>query len=109
MQTVNFSVIRGDDFNQVIQFRDADDTPIDISSWTDLTAKLDDIDRLSEQAITVAVVTAETGLVRLTLAAAITETLLGAYLWDFQRTLSGSVKTMMGGAFVVSADVTTIV
>jgi hypothetical protein len=109
MQVVNFTIVRGDDFNQVVQFMDADDLPIDISSWTDLTAKLVDIDRLLEQDITITIVTAETGLVRLTLAAAITARLLGAYLWDFQRTLSSNVKTMMGGAFVVSADVTTLV
>lgn len=107
MQTVNFSIIRGDSFNQVVQFQDENDVPIDITSWSNLLAELQTIDGEDIATISVSVVNAATGLVRLTLANTITDDLIGAYIWDFERTDgSAEVKTMMGGYFNVKSDVT---
>lgn len=108
MQEVNFDVVRGDDFIKAVQFKDDDDVVIDISSWTALTATLIDIDGEAIAEFTIEVLDAPNGIIRLSLAASITDDLIGAYNWDFQRTLSEKVKTMMGGYINFTADVAVV-
>jgi hypothetical protein len=108
MQEVNFEVIQGDDFSATVQFRNSS-TPINIGAWTDLKAQVHDIDGNLVGDFVIQVLTPNEGIVKLTLAGTITGSMIGAYLWDFQRTASGAVKTMMGGYINVGADVTALV
>lgn len=108
MQTVNFDFVRGDTFNKVVQFRDNANVPINITSWSNMLAEVEDIDGNEITGMTISIVDATTGMVRLVVAAEVTALLTGCYLWDFQRTVNGELKTMMGGYFNASADIAVV-
>jgi len=49
---------------------------------------------------------AATGVVGYAVSDADTDDMSGDYVWDFQQSVGGSVRTLMGGKFQVYADVT---
>lgn len=61
-------------------------------------------------AIDVEVDTAEAadGILVLRVDEEITQTLTGAYVWDLQQTIGGTVRTILAGAWIFDADVTRI-
>lgn len=108
MQEVNLEVVRGDTISEIVQFKTAEDVAINISNWTELTAKIKDVDGNHIESFDIAQLDVPNGIIELTLADTITAEMLGAYTWDFQRNELGNIKTMMGGFISVTADVTMI-
>lgn len=107
MQTVNFEIVRGDDFSRVLQFRQ-NDTPLNITTWT-LNGQLrQKYDAETKTTLGLAKVDAAQGTVRVTLTKAQTVVLKGIYVWDIERTVSGATDTPVGGQITVSPDVTRI-
>jgi hypothetical protein len=90
-QTLDIDVRRGDDLTIPLTFTTDGTTPIDISTWT-LTAEVrtsfDDANPLAS--FTIAVTNAATGQATISLAAADLALMHGKYVWDLQRSITGS-------------------
>lgn len=104
---LNYKVVRGDDFSDVVTIKEGfPAAAVDVSART-YTAQ---IRRTKNGDIVAAFVIdmsgAASGEVIFSLEDAVTADLDGAYFWDFQQDISGVIRTLMGGHFVVDEDVT---
>lgn len=104
---LNYTMVRGDDFADEVTIKEGDPAAaVDVSSRT-FTAQL----RATPDGTVVAsfvidMTSAATGVVGYSLADTVTDDLSGSYVWDFQQSTAGVVRTLMGGSFTVLKDVT---
>lgn len=106
---LNYSIVRGDDFADVVTIKEGGPpaVPVDVSART-YTAQV----RPSADSTTVTATfsidmsNAASGEVGYSIADTVTDDMLGGYVWDFQQVVGGVTRTLMGGSFVVVADVT---
>lgn len=106
---LNYKITRGDDFADTVTIKEGDPAvPVDVSGRT-YTMQL----RTTPDATTVTATftidmsNAVSGEVTYSLADTTTDDLLGLYFWDFeQESAGGVIRTLMGGQFLVVADVT---
>ena len=104
---LSYKIVRGDDFADVVTINEGDTPePADVSART-YTAQL----RRTKNGAVVANFVIDSsgagdGEIGYSLADTVTDDLEGSYVWDFQQDSGGVIRTLMGGAFVVDADVT---
>jgi hypothetical protein len=104
---LNYTMVRGDDFADVVTIKEGDPAAaVDVSART-YTAQL----RASADGAVVAtfsidMTSAASGEVGYSLADTTTDDLAGGYVWDFQQDSAGVIRTLMGGSFTVLKDVT---
>ena len=103
---LNYTIYRGDDFNAVMTIQE-EGVAVDVSDRT-YTAQLrrsPDGDVVEDFGIDMT--DAAAGDVGVILTDAVTADLDGSYVWDFQQeTAGGVVRTLAGGQFTVTKDVT---
>jgi hypothetical protein len=104
---LNYKITRGDDFADVVTIKEGDPSvAVDVSART-FTAQVrstPDGDVVASMVIDMA--SAASGEVGYSLADTVTDDLAGSYVWDFQQSTAGVIRTLMGGTFVVEKDVT---
>lgn len=105
---LDYKLVRGDDFGDTVLFQDDGDPPaaIDVSTRTFSAQVRSTPDGEVVASMSIDMTDAATGAVGYAIANADTDELSGEYVWDFQQSVGGSVRTLMGGKFVVYADVT---
>jgi hypothetical protein len=105
---LNFKITRGDDFAESFTIQEGDPlAPVDVSARTYTAQVRSDVDATTVTAtFSVDMTDAATGVIVLRLADTVTDDLSGAYVWDLQQDSAGVIRTLAGGAFNVSPDVT---
>lgn len=102
---VNFTVIKGDTFDAVVNFKDAEQKPLNFTGATLLMHIRDDNDSLmatlqSGAGFTIASSTVTFGYV--------TTLTPGTYFYDLQCTFANGLrKTLIGGKYKVQKEITT--
>lgn len=104
---LNYRIRRGDDFADTVTIREGQPlAAVDVSARV-YTAQ---VRRTAEGAVVatmgIDMTDAATGDVTYSIEDAVTATMKGDYVWDLQQSAAGVVRTLMGGAFKVDADVT---
>ena len=104
---LNYTMVRGDDFADQVTIKEGDPpAAVDVSART-YTAQLRSTpDGTVVASFTIDMSSAATGVVGYSLPDTTTDDLSGAYVWDFQQSSAGVIRTLMGGSFVVNKDVT---
>lgn len=101
----DYKIARGDDFADVITIQEGG-VAVDVSSRT-YTAQ---VRRTSEgpvvAAMSVNMAEAASGEVGIAIANTVTAGMSGDYVYDFQQSTGGVIRTLMAGKFVVARDVT---
>jgi hypothetical protein len=100
---------RGDDFALGLRFMEDDDTPYDISGWSDIEAQVrSSPDAAALLDFTVVVTDAPQGRLSVLADDLLVDDLpTGCLLcWDLQRVEAGSLRSMIGGRLVVEKDTT---
>lgn len=104
---LDYKITRGDDFADVVTIKEGSPAAaVDVSSRT-FTAQVRRTaggDVIAQMAIDMS--SAGSGEVGYSIADTVTATMGGVYVWDFQQSSGGVVRTLMGGKFSVSVDVT---
>lgn len=104
---LDYKIRRGDDFADTVTIKEGDPlAAVNVSART-YTAQVRQTpagDVVAQMSIDMA--SAATGQVTYRISDAVTGTMLGTYVWDFQQDTAGVVRTLMGGKFKVEADVT---
>lgn len=104
---LNYKMLRGDDFSDVVTIKEGDPpAAVDVSGRTykAQVRRSPGGDVIAEMSIDMTA--AASGEVGYAIADSITATLRGDYVWDFQQTVAGVIRTLMAGKFVVLLDVT---
>lgn len=104
---LNYKIVRGDDFADVVTIKEGDPAaPVDVSTrtYTAQVRSTPDGDVVATFSIDMS--SAASGEVGYTLADTVTAEMSGQYVWDFQQTTSGVIRTLMAGSFTVEKDVT---
>jgi hypothetical protein len=104
---LNYKILRGDDFADQVTIKEG--TPpvaVNVSSRTYTAQVRSTPDGTVVASMVIDMTSAATGVVGYSLADTVTDDLSGSYVWDFQQSSAGVVRTLMGGAFVVEKDVT---
>lgn len=104
---LDYRVVRGDDFADVVTIQEGDPAaPVDVSARTYTAQVRRTADGAIVASFSIDMTAAASGEVGYSLADTTTDDLSGEYVWDFQQSVAGVVRTLMGGKFVVYADVT---
>lgn len=104
---LNYTIVRGDDFaDQVTISEGTPAVPVDVSARTFTAQVRSTPDGTVVASMTIDMTDAATGIVAYSLPDTTTDDLSGAYVWDFQQSTGGVIRTLMGGSFVVLKDVT---
>lgn len=105
---LNYTMVRGDDFADQVTIKEGGPpaVAVDVSART-YTAQLRSTpDGTVVASFTIDMSEAASGVVGYSLPDTTTDDLSGAYVWDFQQSSAGVIRTLMGGSFVVNKDVT---
>jgi hypothetical protein len=104
---LNYRMLRGDDFADQVTIKEGDPpAAVDVSARTYTAQVRSTPDGAVVATFTIDMTSAATGVVGYSLPDTTTDDLSGSYVWDFQQSTGGVVRTLMGGAFVVDKDVT---
>lgn len=104
---LNYTVVRGDDFADTVTIKEGDPAvAVDVSARTYTAQVRASADGVVIAAMTIDMTNAATGVVAYSLPDTTTDDLAGGYVWDFQQSTGGVIRTLMGGSFVVLKDVT---
>lgn len=104
---LDYRIVRGDDFADTVTIKEGSPSAaVDVSARVFTAQVRETPDGPVVAAMTIDMVGAATGIVGYAIGDAVTATMDGAYVWDFQQSTSGVVRTLMGGKFLVSRDVT---
>jgi len=104
---LNYKIVRGDDFADVVTIKEGDPSaPVDVSPRTFAAQVRRTPDGAVVASMTIDMSSAASGEVGYALADTVTATMSGQYVWDFQQTTSGVIRTLMAGTFTVELDVT---
>jgi len=104
---LNYKILRGDDFADVVTIKEG--TPaaaVDVSSRTYAAQVRSTPDGDVVVSMTIDMSSAASGEVGYSIADTDTADMSGQYVWDFQQTSAGVIRTLMGGTFTVESDVT---
>lgn len=105
---LDYKVTRGDDFADTVTIKEGDPlAAVDVSARTytaQVRRKADDAEVVAQMSIDMT--DAATGQVTYSIADSVTDDMDGDYVWDFQQSTAGVVRTLMGGKFKISDDVT---
>ena len=104
---LDYKITRGDDFADTVTIKEGDPAvAVDVSSriYTAQVRRTKDGDVVAS--MTIDTTDAATGQISYSVADTVTEDMSGDYVWDFQQSSGGVVRTLMGGKFTVDADVT---
>ena len=104
---LNYRITRGDDFADTVTIKEGDPlAAVDVSArvFTAQVRATADGSVVAQMAIDMT--DAATGQVTYSIPDATTATMGGDYVWDFQQSSGGVVRTLMGGKFRVASDVT---
>lgn len=104
---LDYRIVRGDDFADVVTIKEGDPAAaVDVSARTYAAQVRADADGEIVASMAIDMSEAASGEVGYSIADTATDDMEGEYVWDFQQTTGGVVRTLMGGRFVVDADVT---
>lgn len=104
---LNYTMVRGDDFADEVTIKEG--TPaaaVDVSSRTYTAQVRATPDGAVVASFSIDMTSAASGVVGYSLADTVTDDLAGTYVWDFQQSTAGAVRTLMAGSFTVLKDVT---
>lgn len=104
---LNYKMTRGDDFADVVTIKEGDPSAaVDVSARTYASQVRSTPDGAIVVAMTIDMSSAASGEVGYSIADADTADMSGQYVWDFQQTTGGVIRTLMAGTFTVEKDVT---
>ncbi len=104
---LDYKIARGDDFADVVTIQEGTPAaPVDVSARTYTAQVRRSKDGDVVAAMAVDMTEAASGEVGYSIADTVTDDLRGEYVWDFQQSTAGVVRTLMGGKFIVDPDVT---
>lgn len=104
---LNYKIQRGDDFSDTITISEGSPAvPVDVSARTYAAKVRRTPNGDVVGTMTIDMTDAATGVVGYALSNTITDDMSGKYVWDFQQTTGGSVRTLLAGTFTVDLDVT---
>lgn len=104
---LNYKMIRGDDFADVVTIKEGEPSvPADVSGRTFAAQVRSAPDGDVVASMSIDMSSAASGEVGYSLADTVTAEMSGQYVWDFQQTTSGVIRTLMAGTFTVEKDVT---
>ena len=104
---LSYKIMRGDDFADQVTIKEGDPSAaVDVSARTFTAQVRSTPDGAVIASMTIDMASAASGVVGYSLADTTTDDLAGSYVWDFQQSTGGVIRTLMGGAFVVEKDVT---
>lgn len=105
---LDYRIVRGDDFADVVTIKEGSPTPVAVNVSTRTYAA--QVRRTKGGAVvaqmTIDMAAAASGDVGYAITDVVTADMSGDYVWDFQQTNGGVVRTLMGGKFTVDQDVT---
>lgn len=104
---LDYKITRGDDFSDTVTIKEGDPAAaVDVSSrtYTAQVRRTKDGDVVASMTIDTA--NAASGEIGYSISDTVTDDMSGEYVWDFQQSSGGVVRTLMGGKFTVDADVT---
>ena len=104
---LNYKITRGDDFADYVTIKEGDPAAaVDVSDRL-FTAQ---VRRTPNGAIVASMVIddseADDGIIGYSITDVTTSDMDGQYVWDFQQSTAGFVRTLMAGSFTVVQDVT---
>jgi hypothetical protein len=104
---LDYKMVRGDDFADTVTIKEGDPAAaVDVSARTYTAQVRSTPDGAVVASMVIDMADAATGVVGFSISDIATDDMSGEYVWDFQQSAGGSVRTLMGGKFVVYADVT---
>lgn len=105
---LNYKVTRGDDFADVVTIKEGvPAAAVDVSARTYRAQVRDTANATTIIAtMTIDMTNAATGEVGYSIPDTTLDDMSGNYVWDFEQTSAGVVRTLMGGSFQVVPDVT---
>lgn len=104
---LDYKITRGDDFADTVTIKEGSPAAaVDVSSRTYTAQVRQTKDGEVVASMTVDMTDAASGEVTYSIADTATADMVGDYVWDFQQSTSGVIRTLMGGKFTVDADVT---
>jgi hypothetical protein len=104
---LDYRITRGDDFADVVTIKEGSPpVAVDVSGRTFTAQVRRSADGEVVAAMAIDMSQAASGEVGYAVSDAVTATMRGAYVWDFQQAVGGVVRTLMGGKFIVDPDVT---
>jgi hypothetical protein len=104
---VNFTVLKGDTFDAVVTFKDAEQKPLNFTGATLLMHIKDDNDVLIATLQSGAGFTVSSNIVTFNYVPNSPTFTVGTYFYDLQCTFaSGLIKTLIGGKFKVLKEIT---
>jgi hypothetical protein len=105
---VNFTVLKGDTFDAVVTFRDAEQKPLNFTGATLLMHIKDDNDVLIATLQSGAGFTVSSNIVTFNYVPNSPTFTVGTYFYDLQCTFANGLrKTLIGGKFKVQKEITT--
>lgn len=103
---LDYRVRRGDDFADTVTIKEGSPlAAVDVSARTYTAQVRATADGVVVATMAIDMTAAATGTVGFSIQDAVLATMLGSYVWDFEQA-SPAIRTLMGGAFKVDADVT---
>ena len=104
---LDYRLVRGDDFADTVTIKEGSPAAaVDVSARTYTAQVRRTADGAVVASMTIGMGSAATGIVVYSIADTLVATMSGEYVWDFQQNTGGSIRTLMGGKFIVDADVT---
>ena len=104
---LDYKITRGDDFSDTVTIKEGDPAAaVDVSArtYTAQVRRTKDGDVVAS--MTIDTTNAASGEIGYSIADTVTDDMSGEYVWDFQQSSGGVVRTLMGGKFTVDLDVT---
>lgn len=104
---LDYRMVRGDNFADTVTIKEGDPAAaVDVSARTFTGQVRRTANGAVVASMTIDTTDAATGVIGYAIDDSVTATMSGEYVWDFQQSVGGSVRTLMGGRFVVDDDVT---
>lgn len=104
---LDYKIARGDDFADTVTIKEGvPPVAVDVSARTYAAQVRRTKGGTVIASMTIDMTSAVTGVVGYAIADTATDDMSGDYVWDFQQTTAGVVRTLMGGRFIVDPDVT---
>lgn len=104
---LDYRIVKGDDFADTVTIKEGDPAAaVDVSTRTYAAQVRREAGADVVVQMTINMTSAATGQVTYSIQDTDTDDMDGDYVWDFQQTTSGVVRTLMGGKFVVYEDIT---
>lgn len=104
---LNYKIVRGDDFVDVVTIKEGEPAAaVDVSARTYTAQVRSTPDGDVVVAMSIDMSSAASGEIGYAISDTDTAEMSGQYVWDFQQSTAGVVRTLMAGTFTVEKDVT---